>query len=152
MASFVKILSGTTATANADNWQNYVDLVYTDERPGDDYYPEQKSGQRPTPGPYQQLWFTWTLNQDEGIVYKTYFLKSLRVFSKLKVIENLMKEGLWAQAKAIIEQAGLYDLFLAAQNFREDNEFFDQGVGMLKQQLGVSDEKTEEILRKSIVD
>ena len=75
-----------------------------------------------------------------------------RVFSKLKCVAALMEAGVWAQVKAYIEQAGLYDLYLAAQDFKEDNAYFTQGVAVLKSQLGWDDAQVEAILEASIAE
>lgn len=44
-----------------------------------------------------------------------------RVFSKLKVVSALMAIGVWDHVKNYIETNGLYDLYLAAQVFSDDN-------------------------------
>lgn len=62
-----------------------------------------------------------------------------RTFSKLKCIEALMKEGVWSEVKKWIEDSGLYDLYLAAQDFKEDNEYFVIGKTQLQQKLGWDD-------------
>lgn len=69
-----------------------------------------------------------------------------RVFSKMKVAAALMQANLWAATKAWMEANGLYDLYLAAQNFAEDNEYFVQGLAQLKTQLSLADEQVEGIL------
>lgn len=69
-----------------------------------------------------------------------------RTFSKLRIVAALIDAGVWAQAKSLIEQAGLYDLFLAAQDFAEDNEFFGRGKSALQTALGMTDEQVEAIL------
>ena len=73
-----------------------------------------------------------------------------RTFSKLKCVAALTSAGVWTQVKAYIEQAGLYDLYLAAQDFREDNEYFTQGRAALQSALGWSDEQVETILAASV--
>ena len=75
-----------------------------------------------------------------------------RVFSKLKVVAALTQAGVWAQVKQYIEQAGLYDLYLAAQEFAEDNEYFNQGKAALQTALGWTDEQTEEILGSCVAE
>ena len=71
-----------------------------------------------------------------------------RIFSKLKVVAALTEAGVWAQVKAWIEANGLYDLYLAAQEFAEDNEWFAQGKGALQTALGWTDEQVEALLAK----
>lgn len=74
-----------------------------------------------------------------------------RTFSKLRLVAALTEAGVWAQAKALIEQAGLYDLFLAAQDFAEDNEFFAQGRAALQTALGWTDQQVDAVLAASAV-
>ena len=74
-----------------------------------------------------------------------------RTFSKLRIVAALIDAGVWAQAKELIEQAGLYDLFLAAQDFAEDNEFFEYGRSALQTELGMTDEQVDAILAAAAV-
>ena len=76
---------------------------------------------------------------------------SPRTFSKLRIVAALMQEGVWEQVKAFIEAQGLYDLFIAAQDFSEDNQDFNNGKMALQQLLGWDDEKVERILENAIL-
>lgn len=69
-----------------------------------------------------------------------------RTFSKLRIVAALKDANVWDSVKAFIEQQGLYDLFLAAQDFSEENEYFVQGKSALQQQLGWTDEQVEAVL------
>lgn len=72
-----------------------------------------------------------------------------RTFSKLRIVAALTNAGVWAQVKAYIEREGLYDLYLAAQDFREDNEYFTQGKAKLQTALGWTDEQVEAVLAEA---
>lgn len=74
-----------------------------------------------------------------------------RTFSKLRIVAALMQAGVWSAVKDYIEQAGLYDLYLAAQDFAEDNEYFAQGREQLKSALGWTDEQVEAILAQAVI-
>ncbi|MBQ1429499.1 MAG: hypothetical protein IIZ06_07505 [Kiritimatiellae bacterium] len=74
-----------------------------------------------------------------------------RVFSKLKIVAALTTAGVWAQAKEYIETAGLYDLYLAAQDFAEDNPYFAQGRAALQTALGWTDEQVEAVLAAAVI-
>ena len=76
----------------------------------------------------------------------------VRVFSKLKIVMALKKADLWILTRTWIEENGLYDLYLAAQDFREDNEFFIQGKSELQRLTGKSAEEIEAILAMCIAD
>ena len=72
-----------------------------------------------------------------------------RTFSKLKIIVALTEMGVWPQVRDYIVEAGLYDLFLAAQDFREDDRFFARGLSELRAQLQMTDAQIEGILRQA---
>ena len=46
---------------------------------------------------------------------------------------------------------GLYDLYLAAQDFREDNEYFVRGKTALIEALSLTEEQVEAILQKCVI-
>jgi hypothetical protein len=57
-----------------------------------------------------------------------------------------MKLEKWIPVRDYLVQSGLYDLYLAAQDFKEDDEFFVKGLAELKAQFNMSDEEVEAIL------
>ena len=69
-----------------------------------------------------------------------------RIFSKLRIVAALTSAGVWDAVKQLLIERGLYDLFLAAQDFAEDNEYFADGKAALQSALGWSDEQVEDIL------
>lgn len=75
-----------------------------------------------------------------------------RIFSKLKVVIALKGANLWVLTKTWIEENGLYDHYLAAQNFAEDNEFFLRGKTELQQLAQLTDEQIETILAGCVAD
>ena len=91
-----------------------------------------------------------------------------RVFSKLKLVAALKAADKWVLVKTWIEGIprrakrgelrsnfargvrGLWDYYLAAQNFREDNEMFADTLAAIKAYARMTDEDTEAILSKCI--
>jgi hypothetical protein len=73
-----------------------------------------------------------------------------RTFSKLKITAALMKIEKWLPVRDYLVQAGLYDLYLAAQDFKEDDEFFVKGLAELKAKFGMSDEEVGAILKEGV--
>lgn len=73
-----------------------------------------------------------------------------RVFSKLKLVAALKESDKWVLVKTWIEERGLWDYYLAAQNFREDNEMFSNAVAAIKEYARMSDEDVEAILKNCI--
>ena len=74
-----------------------------------------------------------------------------RIFSKLKVVVALKAANLWVLTKTWIEENGLYDHYLAAQNFAEDNEWFLQGKDEIQRLAGKTDEEIESILSQCVI-
>ena len=74
-----------------------------------------------------------------------------RIFSKLKVVVALKAANLWILTKTWIEENGLYDHYLAAQNFAEDNEWFLQGKDEVQRLAGKTDEEIESILSQCVI-
>lgn len=79
-------------------------------------------------------------------------IKKNRIFSKMKCVAILMKLGYWEQVRDWINTNGLTDLYLAAQDFKEDNEYFIQGKSALQQLLGLKEWEIEKILRQCVAD
>ena len=75
-----------------------------------------------------------------------------RRFSKLRIVAALMAADVWPQVKSFIEAQGLYDLYLAAQDFAEDNAYFVQGRAALQAELGWTDAQTEQVLQAATVE
>lgn len=74
-----------------------------------------------------------------------------KVYSTADAIEVLMKEEVWPQCRAWIEEQGLLDLVLVTKEFSSDLENFDKVIGGLQQLLGWSDEKVVEVLAQAEV-
>ena len=91
--------------------------------------------------------------EEDGSVVGDFAYEAVpRTFSKMKVVAALTEEGVWEDVKAWIEGAGLYDIYLAAQDFAEDNEHFAQGKAQLQAALGWSDERVEALLAQCVTD
>lgn len=69
-----------------------------------------------------------------------------RTFSKLRIVAALTTAGVWDAVKQLLIERGLYDLFLAAQDFKSDNEYFENGKAALQTALGWTDAQVEQIL------
>lgn len=152
MKQYVRIKSGAkTATMANSEFGYFVELRSAESAPGDEWHEVVKQDGKPTPGDGEELAYTYTVRED-GTALKTYFLvakgKSYRsrTFSKLKAVAVLTKAGYWDSCKKFIEDAGLYDLYLAANELDEDNEHFVQGLGKIQAELGLTDEQVESLL------
>jgi len=74
-----------------------------------------------------------------------------RRFSKMLIVAALMREGVWPQVKAWIDAQGLTDLYLAAQEFAEDNAWFAQGKAAIQAALGWTDAQVEALLQECVL-
>ena len=73
-----------------------------------------------------------------------------RVFSKLKLVAALKAADKWVLVKTWIEERGWWDYYLAAQNFREDNEMFGEAIAAIKAYARLTDDEAEAILKNCI--
>ena len=107
----------------------------------------------PTPPEGMELSYQEYVEENGKIIHKWVYqtpIKVPRVFSKLRVVEALTELGVWNEVKAWIEEQGLYDLYLAAVEFSEEDERFVTGVSTLKDKLGLTDEQVESILARCV--
>ena len=73
-----------------------------------------------------------------------------RTFSKLRLINALMTRNLWPSVRDWFDTSGYYDIFVAAQDFREDHPQFAAALTAAKSRFGLADE-TAAILAKVIL-
>ena len=75
-----------------------------------------------------------------------------RTFSKMKCVVALKKAGVWVHVKEWIVANDLYDEYIAAQDFKEDNPFFLVGKAALQAALGWTDEQVEALLSQCVAE
>ena len=75
-----------------------------------------------------------------------------RVFSKLKLVIALKAAGLWVLTKTWMEENGLNDHYLAAQELAEDNEMFARGKSEVTRLSGRTEAEIEAILSQCVLD
>ena len=73
-----------------------------------------------------------------------------RTFITADLVEALMEEGVWEQARSWIVEQGMLDLVLATKEFDETNENFQAGKAALQAALGWTDAKVDELLAKCV--
>ncbi len=157
MNEYVRIRSGADSAKMANReFPAFVELVFAETCP-EGFHPVVKDAGKPEPGEGQELAYTYQIQAD-GTARKSYFLVPAgtsfrpRTFSKLKCYAALSELGKWAEAKAWIEEAGLWDAFLLARDVAEDNPLFVSGLAALGGRLGLSDGQVEEILAKCVAE
>mgnify|MGYP000379104949 CR=1 FL=1 len=75
-----------------------------------------------------------------------------RTFSKLKLVAALKAIDKWVLVRTWIAEKGYFDLYLAAQNFREDNPDFIAALAELKEYAGMTDAEIDAVLEQCIWD
>lgn len=143
-----KFLSDITENTDAVTTTT-SDETYTDEVLRSlGYYPIREVEEMPN-AQYWELRFT--LNGDE--IEQSYFVpQTYRTFSKLKILQTAAQLGLANDFLSLLKSdALLYEMWLAAQNIAEDNQFFQSGVETIKQQLHLTDEQIESILKEATI-
>lgn len=74
------------------------------------------------------------------------------VYSKWKAFLVLSEMGVWPQVKAWLEANNLWDAFLIANEFADDEPHFIQGKAALQAQLGLTDEQVAALLARCLAD
>ena len=75
-----------------------------------------------------------------------------RTFSKLKLVAALSSLNLWSAFRDWLVETDHYDLFVAAQSFREDHPSFTAILYAAQERFCLSDHEIEDILTKCVAD
>ena len=75
-----------------------------------------------------------------------------RTFSKLKLVAALSSLNLWSAFRDWLVETDHYDLFVAAQSFREDHPSFTAILYAAQERFCLSDHEIEDILTKYVAD
>ena len=78
-------------------------------------------------------------------------VKPPRTFSKLRLINALTTRNLWTAVRDWLDASGYYDIFLAAQDFREDHPQFAAALTAAQSRFGLTDAETAAILAESVI-
>lgn len=109
------------------------------------------------PQPEDGYWFTpsgWEETETE--VRRTYEKHEVQPevqvvkYSKLKLITALKAAGKWAEVKALIESAGLWDEWLVCSYLKSDYEQFETAKQAVADAGIATAEEVEEILSQSV--
>ena len=74
------------------------------------------------------------------------------MYSKYKAYLALRGAGVWPQVKAWLEANDLWDAFLIANDFSEDDPLFKKGVAELQAAVGWMDEQIAALLAQCLAD
>ena len=74
-----------------------------------------------------------------------------RTYSKLRLVTALASRGLWSAFRDWLVETDLYDLFLAAQDFRSDHPQFTAALTAAQSRFHLTPSETAAILEESIL-
>ena len=73
-----------------------------------------------------------------------------RRFNKYKIVDALMKRGIWVPIKQwLMSEEEMYDRYVAAEDISEDEEMLAIGIELVKENFGLTDEEIAEILAEA---
>ena len=75
-----------------------------------------------------------------------------RTYSKLRLVTALASRGLWSAFRDWLIETDLYDLFLAAQDFRSDHPQFTTALAAAQSNFSLTAEETAAILSESFLE
>ena len=73
-------------------------------------------------------------------------------FSKLRLVAALDEQGLWSAFRDWMVEQEYYDLFLAAQDFREDHPSFTEVLNAAKTRFHLTDAQIDALLAAAVAD
>ena len=75
-----------------------------------------------------------------------------RIFSKLRLINALVSRDLWPAVRDWLDASGYYDLFVAAQDFREDHPYFIAALSAAQERFGITRDEIAALLSECVAD
>ena len=126
----------------------YTDAVLR----ADGWYPIVEVGE-PSDSPYRIFRYTLVGDENGGHIEERYTIhQQARTFSKLKLLQAAARMQLAGSFISMLQEDPLlYEMWSAAQNLSEDNEFFQNGVALVKQRLNLTDEQIESVLNEATI-
>ncbi len=118
------------------------------------FYPIVETNEMPDAPNWETTYELFGETEAEKVVLQTYIVppKPPRTFSKLKLLEGAAHIGKAGELITILQSDPLlYELWSAAQNISEDNEFFQNGIEAIKARMQLSDEQIESVLAASVI-
>jgi hypothetical protein len=115
-AQFTIMHSGFLCTFIFFSFRHEAGGKFLDLQPPVDPPPEGKE--------YRITGYTETATDIQAVFKLVPVVPPPRTFSKLRLINALISRNLWPAVRDWLEATGYYDLFVAAQDFREDHPQF----------------------------
>ena len=101
---------------------------------------------------YRITGYTETATDIQAVFKLVPVVSPPRTFSKLRLINALMSRNLWPAVRDWLDATGYYDLFVAAQDFREDHPQFAAALTAARTRFSLTDSEIAAILSESAAD
>lgn len=101
---------------------------------------------------YRITGYTETATDIQAVFKLVPVVSPPRTFSKLRLINALMSRNLWSAVRDWLDASGYYDLFVAAQDFREDHPQFAAALTAARTRFSLSESEITAILSESAAD
>ena len=162
MTEYIRIRNGSdSATMSLHEWERFVDLVRGGACP-QGFLPVVKDAGKPTPGPGEELCFTYAKSEDGTFFAKSYFLApkgtsfAPRKFSKLSIYLAITKLNAWAKVQYWLETKTVdgvngWVAFQLAQEISDAHPLFAPLAQEAKAILELTDDQFESLLESCIL-
>ena len=101
---------------------------------------------------YRITGYTETATDIQAVFKLVPVVSPPRTFSKLRLINALMSRNLWPAVRDWLDATSYYDLFVAAQDFREDHPQFAAALTAARTRFSLSESEITAILSESAAD
>ena len=96
--------------------------------------------------------YTETATDIQAVFKLVEIYKPPRTFSKLRLINALVSRDLWPAVRDWLDATGYYDLFVAAQDFREDHPQFVAALSTARTRFSLPESEIAALLAESAAD
>ena len=98
---------------------------------------------------YRITGYTETATDIQAVFKLVPVVSPPRTFSKLRLINALMSRNLWPAVRDWLDATGYYDLFVAAQDFREDHPQFAAALTAARTRFSLTPGQIAAVLAES---
>ena len=101
---------------------------------------------------YRITGYTETATDIQAVFKLVPVVSPPRIFSKLRLVTALTERNLWPAVRDWLDATGYYDLFVAAQDFREDHPQFAAALTAARTRFSLSESEIAALLAESAAD
>ena len=98
---------------------------------------------------YRITGYTETATDIQAVFKLVPIVSPPRTFSKLRLVTALTERGLWPAIRDWLDETGYYDLFAAAQDFREDHPQFAAALAAIRTRFSLTPDQITAVLAES---